>query len=202
MILAFDTSAAHCAAALLSGDEVLAERFEPMTKGQAERLMVLLSEILIEANTGWEELTALAVGVGPGNFTGVRISVSAVRGLSLSLGIPAIGVTGFEALVYGLERPVAATIDARRNQVYWQQFTTAEVLQAEIIDGSEAESRAKGQLLTLVGDQNRPPLFSTANAIARVAATRLGDPVQKPAPLYLRAADAAPPRDPAPKILQ
>lgn len=101
-ILAFDTSAAHCAAALLSGDRLLALRTEPMEKGQAERLMPLLEEVLAEGSLGWADLDALAVGTGPGNFTGVRIAVAAARGLALALGKPALGVSRFEALALGL----------------------------------------------------------------------------------------------------
>ena len=95
-LLAFDTSAAHCAAALLCGDVVLSERFEPMKRGQAERLMPMLEEVLQAEGAVWEELHAIGVGIGPGNFTGIRISVSAARGLALALGIPAIGVSAFE----------------------------------------------------------------------------------------------------------
>ena len=97
LIVAFDTSAAHCAAALLSGDRVLAARAEEMGRGQAERLMPLLEEMLADAGAAWRDLARIGVGVGPGNFTGIRISVSAARGLALALGVPAIGVTTFDA---------------------------------------------------------------------------------------------------------
>jgi tRNA threonylcarbamoyladenosine biosynthesis protein TsaB len=101
LILAFDTSAAHCAAALLSGGRVRARREEAMAKGQAERLMPMLEEVLDEAGVAWAGLDAVAVCVGPGNFTGLRLSVAAARGLALSLGKPAVGVTRFEALAEG-----------------------------------------------------------------------------------------------------
>jgi tRNA threonylcarbamoyladenosine biosynthesis protein TsaB len=97
-ILSFDTSGPHCAAALMIGGQIVALDYEEMGRGQAERLFPMLEEILKEAGAVWEELDAIAVGTGPGNFTGIRIAVSAARGLALSLGIPAIGVTGFEAL--------------------------------------------------------------------------------------------------------
>src|SRR6056297_2365432 len=76
-ILAFDTSAAHCAAAIVSGDTILARRDEEMARGQAERLMPLLAELLAEAGLAWSDLAALGVGTGPGNFTGIRIAVAA-----------------------------------------------------------------------------------------------------------------------------
>ena len=88
LILGFDTSAAHCAAALLCGEQCLAARHEDMTRGQAERLMPLLEDLLAEAGASWRDLARIGVGIGPGNFTGVRIAVSAARGLALSLKIP------------------------------------------------------------------------------------------------------------------
>ena len=82
LVLGFDTSAAHCAAALLSGGTCLAARHEEMAKGQAERLMPLIAELLEEAGAATGDLAAIGVGIGPGNFTGIRISVSAARGLA------------------------------------------------------------------------------------------------------------------------
>ena len=67
-VLAFDSSAAHCEAALLLQDRILL-RHEAMEKGQAERLLPMLEELLAEAGLGWGELKAVAVGTGPGNFT-------------------------------------------------------------------------------------------------------------------------------------
>lgn len=80
------------------GDKIFASRHEDMGRGQAERLFPMLEEVLTEEGAVWSDLDAIGVGTGPGNFTGIRIAVSAARGLALSLGIPAIGVTGFEAL--------------------------------------------------------------------------------------------------------
>jgi len=81
------------------GGRVVAERYEEMKKGQAERLFPMLEAVLGEVGAVWEELDAIGVGTGPGNFTGIRIAVSAARGLSLSLDVPAVGVSGFEALL-------------------------------------------------------------------------------------------------------
>ena len=77
-LLAIDTSAAHCAAALLLEDRV-AVRVEPMAKGQAERLMPLLEELLAAEGFGWRDLAAIGVGTGPGNFTGLRIGVPVIN---------------------------------------------------------------------------------------------------------------------------
>ena len=209
LILAFDTSAAHCAAALLSGDRLLILRHEAMDKGQAERLIPLLDAVLGEAGFTWSDLSALAVGTGPGNFTGVRIAVAAARGLALSLDIPALGVTALEARAFGLPRPVAVVEDARRGEVYLQEFdrdadeariTTIAALPVECaldrFTGSAADAAAAA-----TGGTALPQPVSMVEAIARIAASRLDHAQPRPAPFYLRGADAAPPSDPPPVIL-
>jgi len=212
LILAFDTSAAHCAAALLRGPRVLALRHEEMGRGQAERLFPLLEEMLAGAGCGWTALDAVAVGTGPGNFTGTRIAVAAARGLALSLGVPAIGVTGFEALAEGAPGPVLATLAAPRGQVYLQRLDGGRAGPAEIADpdtwtpppgapaalclGAEA-----GRLAARLGWQAGTPRHAPAEAIARAALGRVGHKAPRPAPVYLRPADAAPPADAPPTIL-
>ena len=125
-ILAFDTSGPHCAAALLINGRIVQSFFEDMARGQAERLMPMLEEMLHAEGAVWEELDAIAVGVGPGNFTGIRISVSLARGLALALGIPAIGVSAFEiargpASRRGAEHQIV-TLNGVRETVFLQQF--------------------------------------------------------------------------------
>lgn len=201
-LLAFDTSAAHCAAALLSGGQILAHMHEDMAKGQAERLIPLLDELLLSGGVQWRDLDALAVGVGPGNFTGIRIAVSTARGLALGLGVPAIGVSVFEARAEGLPRPLYIVEDARRGDVYVQAFTDAS--EAPFLINRADLRFAKGAALVgalaaeLGGPDDLPvlePLFSLPEGIARVAARKFCTPQPRPAPLYIRAADAAPASD-------
>jgi tRNA threonylcarbamoyl adenosine modification protein YeaZ len=194
LILGFDTSAAHCAAALLSGDRILAARAEAMDKGQAERLMPLLEEMLETAGVTWRDLAGLGVGVGPGNFTGIRIAVSAARGLALALKIPAIGVSSFEALADGRDGPVTALVDARRGAVYAQRLPGGA---PALMPRDAALEQAQGTRLAELEDPR-----ALATAIARIAASRMDAPQPRPAPLYLRGADAAPPADPPPVILR
>ncbi|WP_172299029.1 tRNA (adenosine(37)-N6)-threonylcarbamoyltransferase complex dimerization subunit type 1 TsaB [Pseudoruegeria sp. HB172150] len=192
LILAFDTSAAHCAAALLCGDDVLAVHAEDMAKGQAERLMPMLEEMLAGAGYGWPELHRIGVGTGPGNFTGIRISVSAARGLALSLEIPAIGVTGFEAAALGHARPCAVQLPAMRGQVYRQIFENGGPQEPEILpEGADCKAP--------IVDGLSPA--ELALSIARIAAARPVAEGARPAPLYIRPADAAPPREAPPVIL-
>jgi tRNA threonylcarbamoyl adenosine modification protein YeaZ len=183
MILSFDTSASHCAAALVSDDRTLAARSEDMARGQAERLMPLLAAVLDGAGVHWADLTRIGVGIGPGNFTGVRIAVSAARGLALGLDIPAIGVSTFAAIHLGEPGAVAA-VPAPRAQVY----LCAPGGVPALVPLAEA-----GRAVTL-DDPAR-----LVERIARVA--RGTEPGPRPAPLYVRAANAAPSADPPPVIL-
>ena len=122
LLLSFDTSAAHCAACLVRGETILADISEPMARGQAERIMGLLTEVLNEADTSFHDVDALAVGIGPGNFTGIRISVSAARGMALALKIPAIGVSLLEAAAFGHDGSVLSCLSAPRDSAYLQLF--------------------------------------------------------------------------------
>jgi len=196
LILAFDTSASHCAAALVSGDRVLAARAEEMGRGQAERLMPMLEEILAAEGAVWRDLAALGVGIGPGNFTGVRISVAAARGIALGLGIPAVGVTGFDACAHGEPRPLWVAIEAARGMVYLPRHG------ADTTDTPDLRTAAATEALDAplrwLSDM-APALLATH--IARIAGERRHLPLPRPAPLYLRPADAAPMREAPPVLL-
>nr|WP_275982217.1 tRNA (adenosine(37)-N6)-threonylcarbamoyltransferase complex dimerization subunit type 1 TsaB [Frigidibacter sp. ROC022] len=208
MILAFDTAGPHCAAALLRGADLLDARVEAMERGQAERLVDLLSEMLAEQGLGYADLSALACGTGPGNFTGVRIAVSAARGFALALNLPAHGVSRFEAEALDLPRPCLVALDARRGEVYAQRFGEGAHGPALLASGDalplDGLAASRGDISGLPAGHLPPVTPETlARNIARIAHARLtgGEPAPPPAPLYLRAADAAPSRHPAPVML-
>lgn len=189
LILGFDTSGPNVSAALLRGTDTIALISEEMKRGQAERLMPLLEETLAQAGVTWADLTAIGVGIGPGNFTGIRISVSAARGLALGLSIPAVGVSSFEATSLDETAPHVATVPAPRDQVYalGEGFPAPKLVPTTDVDATLARPLlAPDQLVT---------------NIARIAAASFAQNPPRPAPLYIKPADAAPPRDPAPVIL-
>ncbi len=220
-ILAFDTSGPHCAAALLCEDAIYGEAQVTMVKGQAEALVGVLEDTLAAKSKSFQDLDAIGVGIGPGNFTGIRISVSAARGLALSLGIPAIGVSTFEIMrdPNGLAAYPAeiVAVPAPRGQAYVQAFRYGVAQGApRVIDPAAppedlrlpTNMRVRGFRAAEIArpceaEASEAALEEIGPRIARITEARLqaGGEILRPAPLYVRPADAAPPRDPAPVIL-
>jgi hypothetical protein len=180
IVLAFDTSAAHCAAVVLSGGRVRASASEAMAKGQAERLLPMLETVLKDAGLAWSDIGLVACGTGPGNFTGIRVSVAMARGLALGLGITAIGVTMFEARAFGRTGPVRTAVRVPGG------FLTADVVDGRPGPVAAVESIASAELSLLAGE--RPETL--AEAIARTAAAGGGS--SPPVPFYARPPDARP----------
>ncbi len=130
-ILAIETSGAACSAALMSGG-TLCERAEPMARGHAERLIPLIGEVLAEAGAAYVDLDLVAVTVGPGTFTGMRVGLAAARGIALATDRPCLGVSSFEAVLeagreqaeaaWAEGRAVLVGLDSRRSEVFAQMF--------------------------------------------------------------------------------
>ena len=138
-LLALDSCVSSCSAALWRGDsgslgagEIIAQSFTPMARGQAEALMPMVSRVMASSGLDFEALDRLAVGVGPGSFTGVRIALASAKGLALALARPLIGVTSLEAVAaeavaaMGLEGGrLLVTLAAGRKDFYVQSFAVS-----------------------------------------------------------------------------
>jgi tRNA threonylcarbamoyladenosine biosynthesis protein TsaB len=112
LILAFDTATDAATSALVRDGEVLGER-----RSSAVRVLADADELLLAAGVSPKDVTALAVGTGPGSFTGVRIGLAAARGLALALDLPVAGISTLEALAAGAPGAVPV-IDAKRREVF------------------------------------------------------------------------------------
>ncbi len=179
-----------------------------MGTGQAEALMPLLEAMLARASLGWRDLAGLGVGTGPGNFTGVRIAVAAARGLALGLGVPAVGVTALEAQAVGVDGPCLSLVDARRGAVYAQALPGGAARLCSLEEAVEmAEPGAiclghrAAEAAALLGGGVGMPVHPLAVAIGLLTQARRQAKPERPAPFYLRGADAAPPSDAPPLIL-
>lgn len=212
-ILAIDTAASLCAACIYdSAAEVEKGRaMLELGKGHAEHVMRIVGKALGNAGVPYEALDAIAVSVGPGSFTGVRVGVAAARGLALALKVPAIGVTTLEALaaetrVSFPHRSVLAVTGARPESLYMARFdASGACIEGPTLASVEAIAETAhalrpvfaGDAAALVcqaagGAFEMGPQTATADILfyARIAAERpVGD---KPRPLYLRAPDAKP----------
>jgi tRNA threonylcarbamoyladenosine biosynthesis protein TsaB len=178
-----------------------------MAKGHAEALAPMVEAVMAEAHLPFSALTRIAVTIGPGTFTGLRIALSFARGLGLALRIPVIGFSSLEAMALRAAAdnpknlPILAIIDARREEAYAQSFDAAgkalsgpAILPLSEITLSYGPVRLIGSgapLLARKGDEIAPEAYPDASLLALAAETR-PDPGHPPHPLYLRASDAKP----------
>lgn len=188
LILAFDTATDVATSALVGDGEVLGER-----TSRAVTLLEDIDALLRQSGTHTRDVEALAVGVGPGSFTGVRIGLSTARGLALALGIPVAGVSTLDALAAGAPGAIPV-IDARRREVFVPGLVTApadlEVEPGTLHVGSGAVRyrevlEAAGAEIPPDGDERHLPR-------ARFHAQLAHDfrPAEEVEPLYLRLPDA------------
>jgi tRNA threonylcarbamoyladenosine biosynthesis protein TsaB len=215
-VLAFDCSGASCSAAVLIDDRPAAQRFAPMERGHAETLLPMIETVLREAGLTPAMLDLLAVTVGPGSFTGLRIGLAAGRGLALARKLPAIGVPSFDAVVaedVG-DRPLFIVLESKRAELFVQRRDRADPRLPALVPPEEwaavlpagpgwlagdgagrlAAAVGRGDVTVLPGHGLPDPV-----ALARLGAARwlAGDRTPL-APLYLRAPDTSTPRHAAP----
>jgi tRNA threonylcarbamoyladenosine biosynthesis protein TsaB len=222
LLLGLDTSGAAVTVALHDGGRVVAGRSTLDARRHAELLAPSIEEVLADAGAVRADVTAVAVGVGPGPFTGLRAGVVTARVLGYCLGVPVHGVCSLDALALQVladadaavspgERFVVAT-DARRHELYWARYAAGSATTAgppERLGGPQVSApgdvpggvRVFGRGGTLYPQAPPPPgpLDVDAAAVAElVALATAGEPLAgiellPPEPLYLRRPDAAPP---------
>jgi tRNA threonylcarbamoyladenosine biosynthesis protein TsaB len=124
-VLAVDTATEACSVALLSGDELIG-RFAEGGRTHEQQILGMVEAVLAEAQVSLSMLDGIAASIGPGAFTGVRISVAVAQGLAFGAGLPTVPVTTLEALASQVMRGGAAhalaCLDARMGEVYWACF--------------------------------------------------------------------------------
>ncbi|MFC0240324.1 tRNA (adenosine(37)-N6)-threonylcarbamoyltransferase complex dimerization subunit type 1 TsaB [Rhodopseudomonas telluris] len=220
LILAIDTALEACSAAVLDTDanRLLASESEPMQRGHAEALVPMLARVMQASGISFADLDRVAVTTGPGSFTGLRVGLSAARGIGLAADKPVVGLTTLSAFAAPLvserdDTPILSAIDARHDHVYYQLVSgngtrllrprvgpIAEALEAarqgapRLVGNAAGLLAARWPALTppapLIDQQPAPDIFWVAWLGAAA------NPEAAPArPFYLRAPDAKPQTD-------
>ncbi|SMF74391.1 tRNA threonylcarbamoyladenosine biosynthesis protein TsaB [Tistlia consotensis] len=222
ILLAFDCSGPSCSAAVARGGRVLAAAFETRPRGQGERLLPMVGEVLAEAGCGYADLAGIAVTLGPGSFTGLRIGLATARALALATGLPLVGRTSFAVLAAAAaparvpgERLLVA-IDSQRGDLFLQGFDAqASATEAPwACAAREAAARLEGPLLLAGSGAGRlaealaaqgrscriaeAAQLPDAAVLARLASLAPLPPAGGPPPaaLYLRPPDTTQPAPP------
>jgi len=216
-VLAIDTALAACSAAILDTKQgsIIASASLPMVRGHAEALIPLLARLLDEARMLLRNFDRVVVTTGPGSFTGLRVGISAARGIALAAGKPAVGLSTL--LAYAAPHladdetiPVVAAIDARHQHVYLQVFGPGgrtviaprlPPLSEAVRAAAEAPARLVGSAAQAIADglaaAGAVPVIVDARGapditwVARMGAAVL-EGQSPPKPQYLRAPDAQP----------
>ena len=227
LILAIDTALDVCAAALLDTGttQLIAQESQPMKRGHAEALMPLIARVMKASGIAFASLDRIAVTTGPGSFTGLRVGLSAARGIALAAGKPVVGMTTLTAhaapiVAHNTAQPVISAIDARHDHVYFQAVRGdgGSLVRPRVAPIEEALDAARFGTPHLVGNAARiladrwpadapPPVEVDPQAAPDIAwVAWLGaavSPDTAPArPYYLRAPDAKPQKDPLQKPAQ
>ncbi|SMH56635.1 tRNA (adenosine(37)-N6)-threonylcarbamoyltransferase complex dimerization subunit type 1 TsaB [Azospirillum agricola] len=220
-VLGLDTATSGCSAALWDDGALTVRRSAPMARGQAEVLVPLAQAVLADAGIGFSGIDRIAVTVGPGAFTGLRIALAAARGIAVAQDLPVIGVTTFDAVAHGLPeaeragRAVLVTVDSRRTEPFLQLFDAAlaplgepAMLEPAAVPAWLDARLPSGAPLLIAGDgagplrpvlDGRPDLsWATGDGVpdaAVVAALGAARPAGLPAePFYLRPPDVTLPK--------
>ena len=217
LILAIDTALDACAAAVLDTEagNLIAGESEAMKRGHAEALMPLIGRVVAQSGVAFAALDRIAVTIGPGSFTGLRVGLSAARGIALAANKPVVGVTTLAAYAAPVvsqngEHPVVSAIDARHDHVYLQVVSGngSSLIRPRLAPIEDALATSRFGSPYLVGNAARilgnrwpshavPPLEVDAQAAPDIAwvgwlGAAVSPDTAPPRPFYLRAPDARP----------
>ena len=208
MLLALDTSSPQVCVALADGADVVTELVSEQTLKHGEQLAPLVARALASTGIDRRDLTAVAVGVGPGPFTGLRVGLVTARTLGFVLQVPVHGVCSLDVLAAeavgtgAVSSTFLVATDARRKEVYWATYDEAGARLTEpAVDRPldvETEHPVVGEgavLYPMVFPSRVGPLRPSAGWLARAVAGGLAR-VGEPEPMYLRRPDAVAPSRP------
>ena len=212
IILALDTALSACSAGVWRDGVMIATESLLMPQGHAETVMPMIERVMSAANLDYNQLDRIAVTVGPGSFTGLRVGIATARGLAMAAQKPAIGIATTEVFASmvapherrgenNYSRHILSVIDSKRDDAYVQIFDADEQPLGEVLNLTYESLHLKfpGALI-VVGDgsaramnhlghdavQSAAPITCAVENVALIASTRAIDP-RGPLPLYIRA---------------
>lgn len=203
-ILAIDSAHHSCSAAVLEEENLLSFEKKEMERGQAEEMLPMIVRVMEKSGKTYQELSCIAVTIGPGSFTGVRVALAAARGIALASGLPMIGISVLEAVAYmaNKKKPdigeVCVVLETKRDDFYSQRFKGRQPLSLPAAVGGDVLINIKEAVFIgngierLIKEYGSVPSIEiempAADTVARLAAEKT--PTQEfPSPLYLREAD-------------
>ena len=207
LVLGFDTATPMVSVALHDGERVIAEASALDARRHSELLTPMIAKVLADAGASRSDLTAVAVGVGPGPYTGLRVGVVTARVLGSVLGVPVSGVCSLDVIAdsVGPGREFVVATDARRKEVYWARYDAAgHRVAGPDVGPASSIPQAAGLAVAGAGGLLYPeafgavigPAYPDAGTLCRLAVRSSGQPSPLSAePLYLRRPDA---REPGP----
>lgn len=188
MLLAIDTSGGTSVAVVDRDAGVLAEHTELDTRRHAEVVGVLIERCLADAGVTVPALSGVAVGMGPGPFTGLRVGIAAARAFAFGAGRPFVPVVSHDALAFAHGGPVAVVTDARRREVYWSEYDAPDELGLpRRIRGPEIAR--PDELVTTLARLDHEPVSAGALGMLAERLFAAGRPFADDRALYLRSPD-------------
>ncbi|MEU2426151.1 tRNA (adenosine(37)-N6)-threonylcarbamoyltransferase complex dimerization subunit type 1 TsaB [Streptomyces sp. NPDC007851] len=210
LLLALDTATPAVTVALHDGTAVIASSSQVDARRHGELLLPAVDRVLAGAGVRLDAVTAIAVGVGPGPYTGLRVGLMTADTFGLALGVPVHGLCTLDALAYAADigsGPFVVATDARRKEVYWATYADSRTrLTDPAVDRpADIAERVAGLPAVGAGALLYPDTFPAAHepehvsaaALASLAVARLaaGEELPAPRPLYLRRPDAQVPKN-------
>lgn len=193
-ILAIDSSSGACSVAVLNAGKILSYIEELSATLQAKRLINMVEEALAASSTSYDELTKIAVTVGPGSFTGIRIALAAARGIGLAAKKPVVGYSGLVVLAYGASKSqknasICAVLNAGKGEIIYQNFSAyLSPLSEPTLGKPSTVIPEQSGILVGYGCENEQT-FPRADFLAMLANEHLELAVS-PLPFYVRPPDA------------
>lgn len=196
LLLAIETTVGPFSLALFKNKALVDSYYHQQPHYQAEQLIPSIGSLLTTNGYGYSYINTIAVSIGPGSFTGIRIGLAAAQGLSLAIGCPIIGIETLEAIaITGKSADYVVALSAGRDQFYSQSFSNINGLitainDPQLISTANAMELAKSNIVIANTHDSYPQLSAHNVGLRALTKIEQGEQFVNPSPLYIRDVDA------------